>query len=85
MHGLFAAGVAITVAGSAWAADVAQKIPVKAASPAAPPAFSWTGCYLGAHVGGAWGQRDFSNPSGFDLADGTPLFGVDSLSQSLPA
>jgi len=85
MHRFFVTGIAITVAGSAWAADSAPKMPVKAESPTAPAAFTWTGCYLGAHVGGAWGRRDFSDPAGFDLADGTPLFGVDSLSQSLPA
>jgi outer membrane immunogenic protein len=25
------------------------------------PHFSWTGCYLGGHVGGAWGLSGFSN------------------------
>jgi outer membrane immunogenic protein len=27
-----------------------------------PPAFSWTGCYAGLHVGGAWASRDFTDP-----------------------
>jgi opacity protein-like surface antigen len=26
-----------------------------------PPAFSWTGCYVGAAVGGAWSSQDASN------------------------
>src|SRR5262249_8069122 len=27
----------------------------------APPAFSWTGCYIGGAVGGAWSSQDVSN------------------------
>jgi outer membrane immunogenic protein len=30
-------------------------MPVKA--PTAPPPFTWTGCYLGGHVGGAWADN----------------------------
>jgi outer membrane immunogenic protein len=50
------AAAAMTMAGSALAAD----LPVKAAPFAAR--FSWTGCYLGAHVGGAWAQKDITDP-----------------------
>jgi outer membrane immunogenic protein len=32
------------------------------AQPPAPAPFSWTGCYVGAHVGAGWGRTDFSNP-----------------------
>jgi len=40
--------------GFAFAADLNK--PVYKASPPPPPApvFSWTGCYLGGNVGGAW-------------------------------
>jgi outer membrane immunogenic protein len=47
--------VAITtlIAMPAFAADLARKAPVYKAPPA-PQAFSWTGCYIGADVGGGW-------------------------------
>ena len=41
----------VIVSGAATAADL--RLPVKAAPVAAAPLFSWTGCYVGAHVGGA--------------------------------
>ena len=67
MSRVFAVGMAVALfGGSAWAADLTYKAPVKA-EPAAAPAFSWTGCYVGGHVGGGWGTRDISRPSGFIL------------------
>jgi outer membrane immunogenic protein len=45
-----AAFVTLTAVAPAFAADLAAKIPTKI--PAAPSQFSWTGCYIGAHVGG---------------------------------
>src|ERR1700730_7990862 len=54
MKKILVAGVATAAlcSTSAFAADM----PVKAAPMAAPAAFSWTGCYLGGNVGGAWGR-----------------------------
>ena len=50
-----AAGVLSVIAAPALAADLGIL--------AAPvPVFSWTGCYLGAHVGGAWDQDSFTDP-----------------------
>src|SRR5437588_739546 len=47
---------AFAFAAPAGAADLGR-MPVKA--PVVPPAFfSWTGCYLGGYVGGAWSDRD---------------------------
>lgn len=47
---------------------MAADMPVKA-RPAPPvPYFSWTGCYLGAHIGGAWGRKEFSDPTGLNFA-----------------
>jgi len=51
------AAAAMTMAGSALAAD----IPVKAPAPFVER-FSWTGCYLGGHVGGAWARKDITDP-----------------------
>jgi outer membrane immunogenic protein len=51
---------ALAIAAPAGAADL--RMPVKAApAPAYAPAptFSWTGCYIGAHVGWGWGKKDF--------------------------
>jgi high affinity Mn2+ porin len=52
------AGVAVLAlaSGSARAADDAM--PIKAPPP--PPAYDWTGFYLGGHFGSAWGNSDWS-------------------------
>jgi outer membrane immunogenic protein len=55
---LGAAGLALMVAGPAFAADLPQ-MPVKATF---AQRFTWTGCYLGAHVGGAWMRNDVTDP-----------------------
>ena len=53
MKRLMLTGVAIATlaAGSAMAADMS--VPLKAAPMAVQPAYNWTGCYIGAHAGGA--------------------------------
>jgi opacity protein-like surface antigen len=38
----------------------AADLPRKAPGPPPPPAYSWTGFYVGANVGGGWGDRDVS-------------------------
>jgi outer membrane immunogenic protein len=48
------AGAALLLAGPAVAADLAK--PVYKA-PAFVPGFTWTGCYAGASVGGAWAKQ----------------------------
>src|ERR1700719_3477580 len=47
-----------SIAGPAIAADMPLDAPWRA--PAA--AFSWTGCYFGAHVGGGWARKDITDP-----------------------
>jgi len=93
MKRVFAVGMAVTLfGGSALAADLPYKAPVKA-DPAAATVFNWTGCYVGGHVGGGWGIRDISRPSGFILPPTNPLFtflngtpfGVNSLNESVSA
>jgi opacity protein-like surface antigen len=51
------AALAVTMAGPAMAADM----PLAAAAPFAER-FSWTGCYLGGHLGGGFGRKDMTDP-----------------------
>lgn len=53
--------LALLIGGPANAADMGLKAPRAAPPPA--PAFSWTGCYVGAHVGWGWGRNNFSESS----------------------
>src|SRR5438046_3106700 len=46
-----------TLSMGALAADIPVKEPPRLVAP-----FSWTGFYVGAHVGGAWSSIDTSNP-----------------------
>ena len=57
IHFAKAAALAVTLAGPAVAAD----LPLKAEVPVVP-VFSWTGCYLGAHVGGGRGSKEMTDP-----------------------
>jgi outer membrane immunogenic protein len=52
-----AAMLAVILAGPAAAAD----LPLKSEVPVVPK-FSWTGCYLGAHVGGGKGSKAMTDP-----------------------
>lgn len=47
---------ALALIGAAGAADLPVKAPRVVAAPA--PAYSWTGCYVGAHLGWGWGHQD---------------------------
>jgi outer membrane immunogenic protein len=49
---------AIVAAGPALAAD----LPVKAPPIAAAVPYTWTGCHVGGHVGGAWDRTTYSDP-----------------------
>jgi outer membrane immunogenic protein len=53
--------VALLIGSPADAADLARKAPIAAPPPA--PVYSWTGCYVGAHVGWGWGQNRFTDGS----------------------
>jgi opacity protein-like surface antigen len=78
MRGLLAASIAIIAAsGPAYGADAARKSSVTSAktTTASVPSFSWTGCYLGGHLGGGYGDKQWSNARGFELSNSMPLFG----------
>ncbi len=68
MKRLLLASTALMFAGSALAADLPAGVPVKAPIVAPIPYFSWTGCYVGGHVGYGWGRKSFSDPNGFNFA-----------------
>jgi outer membrane immunogenic protein len=58
---LFAsAGAFALLANGAFAADLSP--PTRKAPP--PPVFTWTGCYVGVHAGGDFGQSKWTDPTG---------------------
>ncbi len=59
-----AAGVALVAGAPAHAADLGRR-PAYAPPPVvAPiPLFSWTGCYIGGHIGGGWGRKEITIPN----------------------
>jgi outer membrane immunogenic protein len=65
-----ALGCVVGLDGEGFAADLLPRPePVYTKAPPKPAAYSWTGVYAGAHVGGAWGNQtwleDFSGSAGF--------------------
>jgi outer membrane immunogenic protein len=69
---LLASAVAIAFCAPAFAADMPVKGPVYKAAPAA---LSWTGCYIGANVGGGWAHDE-----NFDLSLNPPSLGSHQAS-----
>jgi outer membrane immunogenic protein len=63
MRNIFLAGTALAILGvaPAFAADLASRPYTKA--PVFAPASSWTGFYLGGHVGAGWNTNGWSNQS----------------------
>lgn len=67
--------VAIISAGTANAADLVMKAPVK-------PSWSWAGLYVGANIGYSWGNSDtdlayYNNTTGVLLASGSRSFDMN--------
>jgi outer membrane immunogenic protein len=56
-----ASPVALLLGSSADAADLARKAPAPMVAPA--PVYSWTGCYVGGHVGWGWGRNNYTESS----------------------
>jgi outer membrane immunogenic protein len=65
---------ALAAAAPAIAADPAVRRPPPAYK-APPPIWSWSGCYIGGHVGGLWARKDWIDrlpgSGSFGLSDGT--------------
>jgi len=60
------------IAAPATAAELAVKAPP---APYVPPLYSWTGCYLGVHIGAGelhadWTDESFGEGSGIGVAGG---------------
>ena len=62
---------AVLAAAPAMAADM--RMPVKAAPAPIITVFSWTGCYIGGHVGYAWGKRTVEPGAGVPILAGLEL------------
>lgn len=57
------------------ASAMAAELPVKAPPPPPPPPpFTWTGVYIGAHLGGGWANNDGDIDAVSRFKDGPPLF-----------
>ena len=69
---LLAAAIGLA-ASQASAADLPRKAP--AYIPPAPPPVTWTGCYIGGNVGGAFGDASASFPGGEVSTDGSGFAG----------
>ena len=65
---LIAAAAIGLAASQASAADLPRRAPAPAyIPPPAPPAFVWTGCYIGANVGGAWSRVEVEDITGLSI------------------
>jgi outer membrane immunogenic protein len=71
---------AIAMASSAFAADIYKNDAGSLKDTPYAPAFSWTGFYLGANVGYAWGDTDISSGNGgFDETPGGIGYDTDGV------
>jgi outer membrane immunogenic protein len=71
---------AATMVSSAFAADIYKNDGGSLKDTPYAPAFSWTGFYLGANVGYAWGENDITSADGgFDETPGGISYDIDGL------
>jgi outer membrane immunogenic protein len=61
MKRLLLTSTALVLSGSAFAADLPARMPVKAPIAVATSS-TWTGCYIGGHAGAGWDRTTFSDP-----------------------
>ena len=77
MRHVLATALAVAALGSAsaLAADMPQRPAYKAPMLAPTPVATWTGCYIGGNVGGAFGRASASAPGGEVSQDGSGFAG----------
>ena len=68
---LLASAVAL-LSGTAFAADMGTRV-ARTALPAPAPYRSWTGCYVGAHVGAGWSRTTFTDANGTVIPAGSDI------------
>ena len=76
---LAAAAIGLTASQGASAADLGRRIPPPAPAyvPPAPLPYLWTGCYVGANVGGAWAHVEVTDvDTGATASGGNSGFGM---------
>ena len=73
MKKLMLIGVALAaLVAPATAADLRPRPAPVYKAPVPAPVFSWTGCFIGGHIGGGWGYKDFELANfGTDLGSHT--------------
>jgi outer membrane immunogenic protein len=74
---LAVAGTIVGMSGTALSADLPRRAPVYAPAPVMAPPFSWTGFYVGANFGGAWGTS--SDTNGFFATPTTGNFNTSGV------
>lgn len=79
MRKLLLASSAVMFAGPAFAADLPARMPVKAPPVVAAVPYSWTGCYIGGHVGAGWDRSIFTDPGTTE----TGFFGAPFVQQAI--
>lgn len=62
MKNLASACLAILAIGAIPASAADMRMPTKAPPIAAPPVATWTGCYIGANIGGGWAKETYTDP-----------------------
>jgi outer membrane immunogenic protein len=76
MKKLLLSTTAIVISTASYGADIGARMPVKAPPPVR--VFSWTGCYLGVHVGAGWSRTNIGDPTGAAIAPAGSSMDVDS-------